>query len=103
MARILVAVALLMSLCVPAIAGQRCARRPQMIVTLPEVRLDQEGRFVRHRGETTSTGTLTPEATSRVARIRLRAKPQQLVRCIDALIADAKSKAAKRACTVSAG
>jgi hypothetical protein len=104
MARTVLALALLMSLVTPALAGERCARRrPDPIVILPEVRLDEEGHWARTRGETTTYGVLPAAATERVASIANTAKPAQLVKCIDALIAAPKSKAAKRACTVSAG
>lgn len=102
MARTVLALALLVSLATPAVAGQRCARRPPMIVVLPEVRLDAQGTWVRTRGETRTTGTLSPAAMTRIGAIVDKAKPEQIVRCIDALIAAPTGNAAKRACTLSA-
>jgi hypothetical protein len=85
-----------------AFAGERCARRPDYVVMAPDAQLDETGAWHRRiqKDEAMTSGHLSHTAVSRMQNIRWSATTEQLVSCLDALIADETSARATKACTV---
>lgn len=97
-------VALVLSMLVTrASAGQRCIKRPQPVVMTADAQLDERGTWHRRVGDKNDamkSGRISQAAVGRVERLVATATSEQVVRCLDALIADETSAAATKACTV---
>jgi hypothetical protein len=103
--RVAVVVAMSVAELGTAVAGQRCARRPDYVLVTADARLDERGQWHRRSGDGETmmmkSGHISRRAVERVERVASAATNEQAVRCLDALIANETSAAAAKACKVT--
>ena len=100
--RVLIALAIVGLVARAGDAGRRCKRLPQIVFWSERADLHDDGKWHRATKSGEKTGRLTADGIDRMRLLAGSGAPTtKLVACLDALIADEKSKQATRACAVA--